>query len=145
MALSQYDTKSPAERGLVVEFSDPRDPDKQVVDEKGRPLTITILGGDSQKVRAKARQSLDKAFEKIRKNKDPGGAKESEQEQIERLVAATIAWSDNWVIDDGEPPLPCTPENAQRLYSDARFPWIVETLQKKIDDRAAFFVARANS
>jgi hypothetical protein len=144
MSLAQYDTKTAAERGMIVDFPDPRDPDK-LVEINGKPVTITILGADAAKVRAVGRKTLDKVIEKIRKNKDVGGAKETEQDQIERLAAATVVWSDNWIIDDGEPPLVCSEAAARALYSDPRFPWIVERLQKKLDDRTGFLYEKANS
>lgn len=134
------DTKALAEKGLVVNLETPTgDP---FVDDDGKQYFIRILGGDAGKIREKHRLSLDKVYERVRKNRDLGGAKESEREQVERLAAATLDWYLPTL--DGET-LACTEPNARKLYGDPRFPWLVEQLQKRIDDRAAFFANSSTS
>lgn len=145
-SLASLDVKAAAERGLVVEFRNPADPTQIVKDETGKPLTITILGHDAEKIKERDRKTLDKIYERVAKGTPQQSAsKKSEQESIDRLAAATVAWSDNWVLEDGQPALVCTEANAKKLYGDPRFPWIAEQLLAKIDDRTAFFTQGSDS
>lgn len=141
--LSSLDTKAAAERGIVVDLEHPFTPEKPFVDDAGVPYSITILGGDAGKVRAKGRKQLDRYISLIRKNKDPGDSETSEQDNIDRLATATIAWHLP-PLDGAELPDP-TEHLARKLYSDSRFPWIVEQLTKAINDRARFFVKSSTS
>lgn len=134
------DTKALAEKGMVVELEGPDG--EPLLDAEGKQYWIRQLGGDAGKIREKHRKSLDKVYEKVRKGKAQGGAAESEREQIDRLAAAVLEWYVPTL--DGET-LVCTEENARRLYSDPRLPWLPEQLQKRIDDRAAFFATRSTS
>lgn len=136
------DTKAAAERGIVVPIMDPARPGEQLKNAVGEPLSITILGSDAEKVKERDRKTLDKVFENVRKKKDQGGAKESEQEQINRLAAATVAWT--FKTPDGKP-VECSEQNARAIYGDPRYPYLIEQLQQKIDDRAAFFATASDS
>lgn len=137
---SALDTKTAAEQGTVVELEGPDE--KPLLDAEGKPYWIRLMGGDAPKIRAKHRKSLDRTFEKIRKGKSPGGVEESERDTIERLAAATLEWHVPTL--DGVA-LECNEANARKLYSDARFPWLVEQLQKRMDDRAGFFAQSSTS
>ena len=141
--LSTLDTKAPAEQGLVVELENPFEPEKPFVDDDGVPYSITILGADAGKVRAAEKKQLNRILTAIRKNKD-ADAEAGEQDNIEKLAAATLAWHLPSV--DGEVlPNPPTERAARKLYSDPRFPWIVEQLTKRIGDRARFFKKSSSS
>jgi hypothetical protein len=136
------DTKAAAERGIEVPIMDPANPAEQLKNAVGEPLSITILGGDSEKVRRRDRQSLNRVIENIRKKKDQGGAEETEQEQVARLATATLAWT--FKTPDGKP-VDCTEQNAKAIYGDPRYPYLVEQLQQQIDNRAALFQTRSDS
>lgn len=135
--LSSRDTKLAAEQGVVVELEDPFDSGTPLLDDEGKPYTITILGSDAGPVRLKARKQLDQYLEAVRKNKNPGDAEKNEKELVDRLAAATIAWHMP-PLDGAQLPEP-TEHIARKLYSDPRFPWIVEQLAKAMGDRARFF------
>ena len=135
--LNTLDTKAAAEAGIVVQLEHPFDPALPFTDDAGTPYSITIMGGDAGKVRAKARKQLDRYLTLIRKNQDPGDAEASEVDHIDRLAAATIAWH---LPDlDGKPVPALSEVTARTLYADPRFPWIVEQLTKAIGDRTRFF------
>lgn len=136
------DTKSAAERGLVVELEDPRNESAPFVDDDGKPFSITILGGDAGKIREKTRKQLDSYLTKARKNKE-ADSRAAEAEHIDKLAAATIAW--HLPTLDGET-LPAPNEHvARKLYSDPRFPWIVEQLTRAMNDRGRFFSTSSTS
>lgn len=135
--LATRDTKAAAESGIVVHLKDPAT-DEPMFGDGEEPVTITILGSDAAKIRAKSHHSLDQAFAKLKKKGDSteGRSEEIERETVKLLAAATIAWT-GFVVDGS--PMECNEPNARKLYSDPRFPWIVEQLRKVMDDRAAFF------
>jgi len=134
--LSTLDTKTAAEEGLVVELENPFEPEKPFVDDDGVPYSITILGGDAGKVRTKEKKQLNRILTAIRKGKD-SDAEAGEQDNIDKLAAATLAWHLPQL--DGETLPPPTEHLARKLYSDPRFPWIIEQLTKRIGDRSRFF------
>ncbi len=135
--LSTRDGKAAAERGLVVAWEDP-ETKEQIVDENGKIVSFTLLGGDAGKVRAKSKKNLNKHIAAIRKGRDSDApAEEIEQDEIGKLSVATIAWSDNWTFD-GET-LACNEHNARKVYSDPRFLWLTEQMTRVLADRARFF------
>jgi hypothetical protein len=140
--LNTLDTKTAAEQGIVVELENPLTPEKPFVDDDGAPYSITILGGDAGKVRQKDRKQLNRILTAIRKNKD-ADAEAGEQDNIDRLAAATLAW--HLPALDGETLPAPTEHSARKLYSDPRFPWIIEQLTKAIGDRARFFKKSSSS
>jgi len=52
------------------------------------------------------------------------------------LVARTLAWT-NLVLDGSE--LPCTPENAAKVYGDPRFFWLRNQVANAAGDNQRFF------
>lgn len=138
--LSDVDAQAAAERGRGIQIKDPRDATGEtllMVD--GEPFTIYIVGSDSKKVKAKVHQTLDKAYEAARKGKGSSSAADAEKEVADTLAAATTHWTPVLPLD-GQP-FPCTEQNARKLYSDPRFPFIAEQLAKEVENRAAFFAA----
>jgi hypothetical protein len=140
--LNTLDTKAPAEAGIVVELENPFEPSKPFVDDEGIPYSITILGSDAGKVRAKAKKQLNHFLRDLRRNKD-ADADEGEQELTDKLAAATLAW--HLPTLDGEVMPPPTEHIARKLYADPRFPWIAEQLTKAMVDRSRFFKKSSSS
>lgn len=134
--LAAFDTKSAAERGIKVELESPFT-NLPFVDDEGKPYFIRILGSDADKVREKSRKQLDKYIELIRKNQNPGDSLAGEADNIDKLAIATIEW--HLPPLDGQPMPTASVSAARKLYSDPRFPWIVEQLTKAINDRTRFF------
>jgi hypothetical protein len=134
--LSTLDTKTAAEQGVVVELENPFEPEKPFVDDDGVPYSWTILGGDAGKVRAKEKKQLNRILTAIRRNKD-ADAEAGEQDNVDKLAAATLAW--HLPPLDGEILPPPTEHLARKILNDPRFPWIVEQLTKAIGDRARLF------
>ena len=137
MDLSKLDTLAPAESGTVVELEHP------VTGEPIPDTSITLRGEDSHAVRNVIRKQHDRRIEKMRKGKGAMSDSASlESEQVEKLVAATIDWKG--IELDGEP-LPFSAPNARKLYSDPRFPWLVEQVQTAMLDRERFFTNGSKS
>jgi hypothetical protein len=135
MDLSNLDTLSTAEAGTDVELEHPVT-GEPIKDDDGKPWVISIRGSDSKTVRAIAKKQQNRFTERLRKRGQFGDADTAESEAVEKLVAATIGW--RGLVMDGKP-YEFSPENAHKLYSDPRFPWIVEQVQAAMVDRKRFF------
>lgn len=138
---TDLDTKTAADAGTVVHLEHPGTGDP-LYDEKQNPITITVLGSDSEKVRKLVRQQADKRFERMRRQKEGVTSAAIESDAVARMVAATVAWQG--VKLDGQV-LECNEQNARKLYGDPRFPWIAEQVEKAIEDRQRFFKSASQS
>ena len=140
--LGAFDTKAAAERGIRVELLNPFT-NLPFVDDEKKPFFIRILGSDAAKVREKNLKQLDKYIEAIRKNQNPGDALAGESDNIDKLAIATLEWYLPPL--DGQPMPAASVSAARKLYSDPRFPWLVEQLTKAINDRTLFFDSSSSS
>lgn len=138
VTLDQFDTKALSEAGIVIEL------DELPTDPAGQPYFIEILGMDADATVDEDRRRLDKKVRKIRKNQDLGDTKEEEQALIEKLAKITTRWHLP-PLTKGEAELPCTKENARRLYSDVRFRWILRKVSKEQQNEARFFANSSTS
>jgi hypothetical protein len=66
---------------------------------------------------------------------------EMEQEDLDTLVASTLAWRE--VEDAQGNPLPCTPENVRAFYSFEGHGWIRKYLKEAMEDRERFIKGSA--
>lgn len=136
MDLSAFDTAETANSGAVMELRDPAG--APALQDDGAPITITLLGEDSDTVVKLQNRQTNRAL------RAPGNqgisAEVSRANVIERLVAATVSWSG--VVLDGEP-LKCTPENAKTVYT--RFGFIRDQAALFITERGNFLKASPTS
>lgn len=133
---ADFDSKAAAERGTVLELISPATKKTWLDDEK-KPYWIKLLGMDSEKLRKIANKIVDRTVNEIRRNQQSEfDSEEATVEKVKLYAIATIEWHIPPV--DGEK-LDCNEKNARKLYSDVRFPWVVEQIDKAINDRASFF------
>lgn len=128
--LAQFDTVSSANTGAKLELTDANG--AAVLKADGTPLTITLLGKDSD-VWVKA----ENAARNRRLAQGPRmklTAEALESEAIAALAKVTVAWD----FDE-----PCTYEAAVRLYT--RYPLIREQVDMFVGDRANFTKASPTS
>lgn len=133
MDLSKFKTDAPEGAEMIV-----LEPGRNVPlghDEGQPPAKIRLLGVDSDAYQKATRANLNKRLAAARGNRTAGriSAEEMEAEQLEVLVACTIAWEN---IEDGPEHLDCTPANARRVY--AKFPWLREQATQFVEDRTNF-------
>jgi hypothetical protein len=133
--LKSLDTQAPAESGTDVELEHPATGDPLKNDD-GSKWIITVRGIDSKAVKDVQKKQQNRFSERLRKRGQFGDAESNEKEQVERLVAATIGWKG--LIMDGAQ-YEFSRENAEKLYGDPRFPWIVEQVNAAMVDRKRFF------
>ncbi len=136
MDLSTLDTTAVSEIGAKMEVQHPGT-GAVVMQEDNKPVTITLAGQDSDLYRKADRRITDKRL------KNSAGARRTvltsegiEADNLERLVACTIAW-DGLTFEGSTPD--CTPENARALYK--KLFWLREQAEAFIAERANFLKA----
>jgi hypothetical protein len=136
MDFSTLDSQAAAEAGAVIELEDPRS-GETLTDDDGKPYYVEIIGMDSAKLRAVSQGIVGKRIVNIRKGK--GGEYDADAEDAEKFRLYAKA-TKSWYVPtlDGEV-LECNEKNARKLYSDPRFPWISEKIDKEIANRQRFF------
>lgn len=124
------------DEGVTLELRDPRS--GAVLMDGDAPVTITLLGADSDEVTRVRRAQINKRLESMSKTgKQPViSLEEQESETLERLIAATIDWSFREL--DGAP-FGFSPANARVLYTDKRFNFIRNQVISFIDDSVNFY------
>ena len=130
--LPGMDTRTLSEEGVDMQVKSLQG--EHLKDADGKPVTLKLLGPDSDKYRAMTRQQVRKRFSRAAgadATKDTFA--EDEADALNILVACTVGWS-GVNTTKGEP-IPCTPDTVRALYTN--FP--------AIRDQADVFMAtRAN-
>lgn len=137
MDLSAINTVSAANEGAVLELRGP-DGAALLQDDGTTPITITLLGDDSDAMVALAHKQANRFLRS--QGRAPVTAEGAMSNMIERLATATIAW-DGFTVD-GET-WPCDADHAKKLYRD--FPWIRDQVKAFTEDRANFSKASPKS
>jgi len=122
--LDTFDTRTRAEAGVEMPVKLPDGTPAE--DTQGKPVVITLHGTDSQACR-QALDSLHARLEAPQTDPDP------DQAEVDILAACTKDWRG---FRDATGPVPCTPENARRIYAD--YPVIREQAAAFITERANF-------
>jgi hypothetical protein len=134
MDFETLDVAAAAEEGAVLHLKHPTtgallfDTD---ADGDTAAVTITLAGGDSDRVKAVQRAQVNRRLQ--RRARDPMTAEEVESEAIDVYAAATLSWTN---IALGGEALACTPANAKKLYR--RMPWVREQVDQFIYERGNF-------
>lgn len=134
MDLSTLDTRDVANTGAVMEVENPATGEK-LLTEAGEPITITLLGIDSDKLKKRQNELTNEVMKKGFRPKATT-AEKIEADRLATLCLATVAWSN---IEFGGKKLDCTPENARSLYK--ALPWLRDQADAFIADRANFLKA----
>jgi len=132
MNLSQYKVADAADKGaeMVVRdiYGDPTD------------ATITLLGQDSQKYRARMRDWQERNRSKSLKQMLNADFKTFMDDTYKLCV---VSWK-GFSLDDGRE-LECTPENVSMIFDDPNYAPIVEQVREFVDDRANFTKSNAKN
>jgi len=130
--LPGMDTRTLSEEGVDMQVKSLQG--EVLKDADGKPVTLKLLGPDSDKYRAMTRQQVRKRFQRAAgadATKDTFA--EDEADALNILVACTVGWS-GVNTTKGEP-IPCTPDTVRALYTN--FPAIR-------DQADVFMASRAN-
>lgn len=123
-----------AQREEEGQWVDVKHPDGELLylgGQKEQPLRIRVAGSYSKTYRDVEKRNREAAIKK----RGRSSADDLEKREVSTLAACTLEWAG--AFDDAGTPIPLTKENAQTLYTVARF--IAEQVDEAIGDHARFF------
>lgn len=143
MSLASLNTAKAANEGRILTLLHPDDR-VPLLDAKGKPLTITLLGRDSDAFIRAENAARNRTVEGV-----TSGAKFSaaaaDVQACETLARCTVDWSGipkGWIDgSDDETPIKHSSENAVALYGNPGVSWLREQVDKFIANRANFLKA----
>jgi hypothetical protein len=130
MDLATLDITKAANEGAVMEVLHPVE-GTVLKDDAGKPITITLIGQDSEKVKKRQRVEMNKRLKGGRRQTMT--AEELEEQGLQLLAFCTLSWSG--IKLDGQD-LDCNAANAVIVYQ--RLPWMKEQVDAFVGDRANF-------
>ena len=130
MDLAQFDLKEAANSGISVDLAHPIT-GETLEDDKGKSISIKILGRDSAKWQQAQKRNAAKNANKYRNGKVPEA--EVERQVRDLLAECTVSWSG---IVYNEEVLKCSKENALMIYEKRS--WIAEQVLEAAADRANY-------
>lgn len=130
MDLAQFDLKEAANSGISVDLAHPIT-GETLEDDKGKSISIKILGRDSAKWQQAQKRNAAKNANKYRNGKVPDA--EVERQVRDLLAECTVSWSG---IVYNEEILKCSKENALMIYEKRS--WIAEQVLEAAADRANY-------
>lgn len=130
MDLATLDITKAANEGATMEVLHPTE-GTVLKDEAGKPITITLIGQDSEKVKKRQRVEMNKRLKNGRRQTMT--AEELEEQGLQLLAFCTLSWSG--IKLDGQD-LDCNAANAVIVYQ--RLPWLKEQVDAFVGDRANF-------
>jgi hypothetical protein len=99
----------------------------------GEPSTISVVGKESEAIAAWE----DAAKQRVRDGVDI----DEVYDEVSVLVASVTDWS-GW--DDGENPIPCTPDNVRALLTHPEARHILRQVQRAVNNHHDFFGAASS-
>jgi len=121
--------------GVWMHLTDPGT-EAPLYNNEGKAVRIKVVGEDSPLFRAKERDFMNR---RLAKNKlRVGTAEQLEADSVELVVACTLDW--DGFIRAGEK-WEFSKENVRLLYSDDKWRWIKEQVDKFIGERRNFLQA----
>jgi hypothetical protein len=130
MDLAQFDLKEAANSGISVDLAHPIT-GETLEDDKGKSISIKILGRDSAKWQQAQKRNAAKNANKYRNGKVPEA--EVERQVRDLLAECTVSWSG---LVYNEEVLKCSKENALMIYEKRS--WIAEQMLEAAADRANY-------
>ena len=136
--LASLDTRTRSEQGVAMEIIHPKTR-APVLREDGRPVTITLLGANSDIFSDVARRMRDRNSDRVNKGVRVS-PDDMRNDEFEYLVACTVDWTIEEM--DGKP-FPFSRENARKLWADRRFNWLFREALNFISVEGNFLVEAA--
>jgi hypothetical protein len=115
--LSEMDTLTLAEAGVPMPILNLRTR-TPVVDDDGSAVTITFAGRQSETFREVLKAIQTRRGEAVNRLGVNIDAETKEREDIDILIACTLAWT---IKTLDHQPFPCSPQNIRKLWNDPRF------------------------
>lgn len=130
MDISKIDSVKAASLGAVMKLMHPTE-NTVLTNDDGTPMTITLLGTDSDVYRKAQRLAINRRM----KSRKPATAEDIDSDALDLLSVSTVDWK---ITLAGSMPA-CSTEAARDLY--ATVPWIKEQVDTFINDRSNFLKA----
>lgn len=118
--IAKFDTRTRSESGAAMQVRHPSTGAPFLDPDSHQPLTITLLGRNSDTFRRVQREitqrDADRAAASVVKTDE-----DFERERFDILVACTVGWSFDQL--EGQP-FPHGPDTVRKLWGDNRWPWL---------------------
>lgn len=142
-ALDGIDTKTLSEAGVdvVIKKLNSNEPLKAA---NGEVVSVKVLGPDSGKYRSLSRAQIRKRLAKRAAGQievTEADMDETDRDAMEILAGCTVGWKG--VLDKAGKPIPCTIENALKLYEN--YPVVREQVDLFISERSNFLQASSKA
>ena len=128
------DVATGADEGATMQLTHPKTAEV-LRDSDGNPVTMTLFGMNSERVRTLARAQQQRRLDAMKRGKRGMNPDELEADNVDILTAATGGWSFDTL---GGQPFPYSEANARKLYSDPRFKSIRQQVDQFIADDGNF-------
>ena len=117
--IAKLDTRTMSEKGMPMQVRNPTTA-APMLDDAGKPVTITLLGRNSEKFRALQREAQQRRADMASRS-IPFGADDVKTENFNYLVGTTIGWS----FDTMDAlPFAFSEDNSRKLWADGRWAWL---------------------
>lgn len=133
MDLATLNTKAKSEAGIEFELKHPA---------TGDPLGmfVTVLGADSERFRARAEDFQRRNLKQARRGKADEIGAELQKERIALCAAMTADWRG---LELGGAEVAFSEAKAAEIYGDEGWTWILDQVDRAINDRANFLPGSA--
>jgi hypothetical protein len=119
--VAMLDTAARSEEGVNFVVRNPTT-GAQISDKEGKPVTIRLMGSNSEKYRG-VQRAIQANVARLA-GRDIKQTEEERRGDMEKLMCAvTVGWS--FTELDGKP-FPFTSENAKTLWGDKRWTWLLQ-------------------
>lgn len=140
MSFADLNLAAAADRGFVLEILHP-DTRVPLTAPDGTPVTLTLLGRDSEAFIQAERRNREKAVDNLTSGVKYKAA-EADRISAETMADITKAWTGipkAWLDPTGEDKdetlIPLSKESALKLYANRGVKWLSEQAEKALNDR----------
>lgn len=140
MDLNSLDIVKEAAKGATLELHHPVTGDVltyTAADGTKKPMTLVLIGKDSEDFRHRQRQLIDKRVKRQMRNRGNSSPSTEDMEREGMSLLATAVCGGTVFLDGAE--IPVTSDNAADLFT--RFPWMREQADAFVEDRANFLLS----
>lgn len=117
--VTKFDSQTLSETGVPMEVKHPRT-GSAILDDAGKPVTITLIGPNSDVSRAVFRSIQQRRAEFASKGVKMSDA-DFDRERFDALVKLTTGWTFDSM---GAEPFPFSADNARKFWADKRWEWL---------------------
>ena len=117
--IAKLDTQTRSEQGVAMTVRHPGT-GLAILDDQGEPVTITLMGNNSEAFRTMQR-AISERRQARRAKRIEITVDDLRNDDTEVMAALTLGWT--FTEMDGKP-FSFSPENARRLWADTRWEWL---------------------